>query len=419
MFALVDCNNFYASCERAFNPSLNGKPVVVLSNNDGCVIARSNEAKALGVPMGAPAFKFKDKIEGGNIHVFSSNFALYGDMSNRVMSVLGMFCPQMEIYSIDEAFLDFSGFELHDLEKIGIDMKKRVQQWTGIPISIGFAPTKALAKAANRIAKKFPERTGGVYKIETEDHRIKALKWLKVEDVWGIGRRHAIRLQERKVLTAYDFTQLSDRWVRDMMTVVGLRLKHDLQGIPTLQMEDVKSKKNIATTRTFDSNYTDYALIRERVASFAVSCGEKLRRQGSCCNALMVFVHTNGFRDDLPQYSKNIVIKLPFATNSSIELSQFAEQGLKRIFKQGYAYKKAGVIAMDFTPEDNQQLKLFNNRNVKHIQLMVAMDKINTAIGQQKVRLAVQDPGRLWKMKQEKLSPRYTTNINEIINAKT
>jgi len=419
MFALIDCNNFYASCERAFNPSLNGKPVVVLSNNDGCVIARSNEAKALGVPMGAPAFKFKDMIEGGNIHVFSSNFALYGDMSSRVMSVLGMFCPQMEIYSIDEAFLDFSGFELHDLEKIGIEMKKRVEQWTGIPISIGFAPTKALAKAANRIAKKFAERTGGVYKIETEEQRIKALKWLKVEDVWGIGRRHALRLQEMKVLTAYDFTQLTDRWVRDMMTVVGLRLKHDLQGIPTLQMEDVKDKKNIATTRTFDRNYTDYELIRERVASFAVSCGEKLRRQGSCCNSLMVFLHTNGFRDDLPQYSKNIVIKLPFATNSSIELAQFAEQGLKRIFKQGYAYKKAGVIVMDFTPEDNQQMKLFDNRNVKHIKLMQAIDKINNATGQQKVRLAVQDPGRLWKMKQEKLSPRYTTNINEIITAKT
>jgi DNA polymerase V len=419
MFALVDCNNFYASCERAFNPSLNGKPVVVLSNNDGCVIARSNEAKALGVPMGAPAFKFKELIEGGNIHVFSSNFALYGDMSSRVMSVLGMFCPQMEIYSIDEAFLDFSGFELHDVEKIGVEMKKRVEQWTGIPISIGFAPTKALAKAANRIAKKFAERTGGVYKIETEEQRIKALKWLKVEDVWGIGRRHAKRLQEMKVLTAYDFTQLSDRWVRDMMTVVGLRLKHDLQGIPTLQMEDVKDKKNIATTRTFDGNYTDYKLIRERVASFAVSCGEKLRRQGSCCNSLMVFLHTNGFREDLPQYSKNIVIKLPFATNSSIELAQFAEQGLQRIFKQGYAYKKAGVIVMDFTPEDNQQLKLFDNRNVKHIKLMQAMDKINNATGQQKVRLAVQDPGRLWKMKQEKLSPRYTTNINEIITAKT
>jgi len=419
MYALIDCNNFYASCERVFNPSLNGKPVVVLSNNDGCVIARSNEAKELGIPMGAPAFKFKEVIDAGTVHVFSSNFALYGDMSNRVMTVLGTFCPNMEIYSIDEAFLDFSGFELHDLEAIGLEMRRRVLQWTGIPVSVGFAPTKALAKVANRIAKKFTERTGGVYKIETEEQRLKALKWLKIEDVWGIGRRHARRLQEMNVLTAYQFTQLSDRWVRDMMTVVGLRLKHDLEGKPTLQLEDVKDKKNIATTRTFDHNYSDLASIKERVASFAVSCAEKLRRQHSCCNSVMVFIHTNGFREDQPQYSKNIVIKLPFATNSSIELVKFAVLGLERIFKEGYGYKKAGVIVGDFTPEDNQQLNLFDNRNVKHIHLMKAVDKINQSFGQQKVRLAAQDTGRVWKMKQERLSPRYTTNLNEIIIVKS
>ncbi|OJX90421.1 MAG: SOS mutagenesis and repair protein UmuC [Paludibacter sp. 47-17] len=419
MFALIDCNNFYASCERVFNPSLNGKPVVVLSNNDGCVIARSNEAKELGVPMGAPAFKFKDLMESGEVHVFSSNFALYGDMSNRVMTILGAFCPNMEIYSIDEAFLDFSGFELHDLEAIGREMRKRVLQWTGIPVSVGFAPTKALAKVANRIAKKFTERTDGVYKIETEEQRIKALKWLKIADVWGIGRRHARRLQEMNVLTAYQFTQLSDSWVRDKMTVMGLRLKHDLEGKPTLLLEEVKDKKNIATTRTFDHNYSDFASIKERVASFAVSCAEKLRRQHSCCNSIMVFIHTNGFREDQPQYSKNIVIKLPYATNSSIELVKFAVIGLEHIFVKGYGYKKAGVIVGDFTPEDNQQLNLFDNRNVKHIAVMKAIDKINHSLGQQKVRLAVQDTGRVWKMKQERLSPRYTTNLDEIITVKT
>lgn len=418
MFALIDCNNFYASCERVFNPSLNGKPVVVLSNNDGCVIARSNEAKDLGIPMGAPAFKFKDIVESGKVEVFSSNFALYGDMSSRVMSVLSMFCPQMEIYSIDEAFMDFSGFELHDLQSIGLEMKIRVQQWTGIPVSVGFAPTKSLAKVANRIAKKFPERTGGVYIIETEEQRLKALKWLKVEDIWGVGRRHAARLQEMKINTAYQFTQLSDRWVREMMSVVGLRLKQDLEGIAVLQMEDVKDKKSIATTRTFDGNYTDPALIKERVASFAVSCAEKLRRQHACCNSVMVFLHTNGFRSDQPQYSKNIVIKLPYATNSSIELVKFAVMGFEQIFKAGYGYKKAGVILGDFSPEDNQQLNLFENRNVKHIALMKAVDKINQSFGQQKIRLAAQDVGRVWKMKQEKLSPRYTTNLNEIITVK-
>lgn len=419
MFALVDCNNFYASCERVFNPSLNGKPVVILSNNDGCVIARSNEAKALGIPMGAPAFQYEEIMERAGVAVFSSNFALYGDMSGRVMDVLASFCPKMEIYSVDEAFMDFTGFDLHDLERVGREMKERVQQWTGIPISVGFAPTKALAKVANRIAKKFAERTGGVYKIETEEQRVKALKWLKVEDVWGIGRRHAARLKEMNVATAYQFTQLSDRWVREMMTVVGLRLKLDLQGVRTLELDDASEKKSIATTRTFDGNYSDVRLIKERVASFAVSCSEKLRRQHACCNSLMVFLHTNGFRPDQPQYSRNIVIKLPFATNSSIELVKFAVAGMEQIFRAGYAYKKAGVIVMDFTPEDNQQLNLFENRNVKHIKLMQAVDKINQSMGQQKIRLAAQDTGRVWKMKQERLSPRYTTNINEIICAKT
>jgi DNA polymerase V len=419
MFALVDCNNFYASCERVFNPSLNGKPVVILSNNDGCVIARSNEAKALGIPMGAPAFQYEEIMERAGVAVFSSNFALYGDMSGRVMDVLASFCPQMEIYSVDEAFMDFTGFDLHDLERVGREMKERVQQWTGIPISVGFAPTKALAKVANRIAKKFAERTGGVYKIETEEQRVKALKWLKVEDVWGIGRRHAARLKEMNVATAYQFTQLSDRWVREMMTVVGLRLKLDLQGERTLELDDASEKKSIATTRTFDGNYSDIRLIKERVASFAVSCSEKLRRQHACCNSLMVFLHTNGFRPDQPQYSRNIVIKLPFATNSSIELVKFAVAGMEQIFRAGYAYKRAGVIVMDFTPEDNQQLNLFENRNVKHIKLMQAVDKINQSMGQQKIRLAAQDTGRVWKMKQERLSPRYTTNINEIICAKT
>ena len=415
MYALVDCNNFYASCERVFNPSLCNKPVVVLSNNDGCVIARSNEAKAIGIPMGAPAFKYNALIDAHQVAVFSSNFALYGDMSHRVMSVLGTFCPKMEIYSIDEAFLDFSGFDLHDLETIGRQMRKRVLQWTGIPVSVGFAPTKALAKVANRIAKKFAERTGGVYQITTEEQRIKALKWLPVEDVWGIGRRYAMRLHEMNIRTAYQFTQLPDRYVRDLMTVVGLRLKLDLQGEPTMQMEEVSDKKSIATTRTFDQNLTDLAPIRERVATFAVSCAEKLRRQHSCCNSIMVFVHTNGFRGDQPQYSRNVVVKFPFATNSSIELVHFAHLALDQIFKAGYGYKKAGVIVSDFTPEDNQQLNIFENRNVKHIALMKAVDKLNRSFGQQKVRLAAQDMGRVWKMKQERISPRYTTNLNEII----
>ena len=415
MFALIDCNNFYASCERVFRPDLNGKPIVVLSNNDGCVIARSNEAKAIGVPMGAPAFEYEKLFTQHKVNVFSANFALYGDMSQRVMSILGEYAPEMEIYSIDECFLKLSGFEDYNLFDYGKEMREKVDKWTGIPVSVGFAPTKALAKVANRIAKKFTQQTGGVYVIDTEDKRLKALKWLKVEDVWGIGRQHSKRLQAMGIHTAFEFTQIDDFWVKKHMSVVGLRLKRDLLGIPTLDLEEVQAKKNIATTRTFETNYTDLEPLCERVSTFAVACAEKLRRQNSCCRSLMVFVHTNGHRKDLPQYSRNIVVKLPYATHSAIELSKFATQALKHIYKEGYAYKKAGVIVLDIIPADQVQLTLFEKRNEKHIPLMQTVDKVNAAFGQQKIRLASQDQQRVWKMKQERLSPRYTTNLSDII----
>jgi DNA polymerase V len=282
MFALVDCNNFYASCERVFRPQLNHQPIVVLSNNDGCVVARSNEAKDLGIPMGAPAFEYKELFEKNKVHVFSSNYALYGDMSSRVMNILSTYTPDFEVYSIDEIFLQFKGFELFDLMQMGVEMKDKVVQWTGIPISVGFAPTKALSKVANRVAKKFPERTNGVYIIDSEESRIKALKWLKIEDVWGIGYQHSKRLQAQGVHTAYQFTQLSDEWVKKKLSVVGLRLKHDLEGKPTLMLEEKKKKKAIATTRSFDKMLTNFEDINERVATFAVTCAEKLKTPKQC-----------------------------------------------------------------------------------------------------------------------------------------
>lgn len=415
MFALVDCNNFYASCERVFRPDLNGKPVVVLSNNDGCVIARSNEAK-LYIPMGAPAFKFEKEFNEHNITVFSANFALYGDLSNRVMSILNGYSEDMEIYSIDEAFLKFENTQC--LQSIGLNMRQKVKKFTGIPISVGIAPTKALAKAANRIAKKYPKETQNVYTIDTELKRIKALKWLKVEDVWGIGSRYAKKLNSRGVRTAYEFTQMNDLYVKKNFTIQGLRLKQDLLGIETLDLEHPGAKKNIATTRTFENNYTELKDIRERVVTFAVTCAEKLRKQKSCCNEILVFLHTNGFRKDLPQYSKNIVIKTPFPTNSSIEIAEFAVLGLERIFKYGYSYKKAGVIVMNFTSEYSVQTGMFGNSNPKHKPLMNALDTINKLCGKHLVKLASQDPRRTWKMRQERLSPRYTTNINDIIKVK-
>lgn len=415
MFALVDCNNFYASCERVFRPDLNGKPIVVLSNNDGCVIARSNEAKALGIPMGAPAFEFEKTFKQHNIEVFSANFALYGDMSNRVMSILSDYSPDMEIYSIDEAFLQFNGFEYFNLQKEGESMFKKVYKWTGISICVGMAPTKSLAKVANRIAKKYPKETGGVYIIQSEEKRIKALKWLLVEDVWGIGRQHSKLLQRIGVKTAYDFTLLNDAWVKQNMSIVGLRLKHDLLGVPNIILEESEAKKSISTTRTFEKPYTNFEDLRERISTFAVMSAEKLRKQNSCCNSLMVFIKTNKHREDAPQYNRTIIVKLPFSTSSSIEISNYAIAALKQIYRDGFAYKKAGVVLQDFTPENCVQKKLFDDRNEKHIPLMKAVDIINATYGQQKIRLASQDIQKVWKMKQEKLSPRYTTNLDDVI----
>lgn len=415
MFALVDCNNFFASCERVFRPDLNKKPVVVLSNNDGCVIARSNEAKDLGIPMGAPAYKYKSLFQLNNVNVFSCNFPLYGDMSSRVMNILSSYAPEMEIYSIDEAFLDFRGCNLN-LQETGENIHKQVLKWTGIPVSIGFAHTKALAKVANRIAKKYPQRTNGVYIIDSEEKRIKALKWLKIEDVWGIGRKYSKRLLSLGVKTAYDFIDFDLGWIKKNMGVLGERLQKELKDISVLKLEDIQPKKNIATTRTFETNYKDYDKIRERVASFTVISAEKLRRQKSLCQNILVFISSNWHRKDIEQYYQSIIIKLPYATDSTIDLVKYAIGGLEKIFKDGYEYKKAGVILQDIIPENTCQLNIFSQPNPKHKILMEAIDKINSNFGQQKIRLGSQSSGNVWKMKQENLSKHYTTDIDEIIN---
>jgi DNA polymerase V len=415
MYALVDCNNFYASCQRVFRPELAGKPVVVLSLNDGCVISLSNEAKVLGLHVGSPAWQNTQLFTDHGVHVFSANFPLYGDMSNRVMTILGEFSPHVEIYSIDEAFLNLARLKETDFQPWCQRMRQRVLRCTGIPISVGLAPTKTLAKAANRIAKKFPDQTGGVHLIDSEERRLKALKWLKVEDVWGIGRRHAKRLKAMDVHTAHDFTQLSDGWVLKHMAIVGLRLKHELLGKPSQDLHAPETKKNIATTRSFEHLYTELEQLKERVSTFAIACGEKLRKQGSCAHAIMVMIDTNWMREDLPQYSRSIVIRLPFPTNSSIELSKFATQALAQIFQPGYHYKRAGVVVTDLCPEDRLQLNIFENRHPQHAALMKAMDRINQHWGQHTIKLASQDQQRMWIAKQEMLSPGYTSRLSDVI----
>lgn len=416
MFALVDCNNFYASCERVFKPQLIGKPIVVLSNNDGCVVARSNEAKKLGIAMGVPIFQIKDLVEQHQVNVFSSNYELYGDLSNRVMKILSSYSPLAEVYSIDECFLKFDGYEKYfDYKTMGLDMKSRVQQWVGIPISVGYAPTKALAKVANKIAKKFPEQTGGVHIIDTEEKRLKALKWTEIGDVWGIGRQHTKRLKALGVNNAYEFTMLGDEWVRKNMTIQGLRLKKDLMGVPSIQMEDVKDKKNIACTRSFENMLDKFSDVSERVATFSANLGEKLRKQNSHCNMISVFVLSNYHRKDLEQHRAFINIKTDFPTNSTLEINRLAQIALKSIYKDGIKYKKAGVIVSALTPAEEFQLKFFGGENPKHIDLMKAIDKTNKKIGGNVIRFGNNAFGKRWKMRQEHLSKCYTTRISDIL----
>jgi len=417
VIALVDCNNFYASCERVFQPQLNNTPVVVLSNNDGCVIARSDESKALGIPMGAPIFKLKELVQKNQIKCFSSNFPLYGDMSSRVMQILSSFTPEIEIYSIDEAFLSLEGFKEEELEAYAAQMKKKVEQYTGIPISIGIAPTKALAKVANRIAKKFKERTKGIYLIDNEQKRIKALKWLKIEDVWGIGRQHSKRLQLKRVYTAWDFTQLNDAWVRKELSVVGLRLKRELEGQQSLFLEQPQNKKSIATTRSFKTNISDLETLEERVATFAVHCAEKLRKQKSSCSMISVFLRSNPFDKSQPYVFRNTTISLPYSSDSSILIASYAQKALRHIYKSGVPYKKAGVLVLGLRPNETQQLNLFCDTQPKHKDLMRVMDKMNNRYGKA-LQLASQNLTGKWIMRQENLSQRYTTDINELIQVR-
>lgn len=422
MYALVDCNNFYASCERVFQPQFVGKPVAILSNNDGCVISRSDEAKAAGVPMGAPIFKIRDLVKEKKIQVFSSNYALYGDLSNRVMSILNQFTPNVEIYSIDEAFLNFDGLNISDYQDYGLQMKTRVQKWVGIPVCIGFAETKALSKVANKIAKKFQNRTKGVYVIDSEEKRIKALKWTKIEDVWGIGYRTTKKAKLKNINTAFDFIQPQhESWIKKEMGVIGLRLKYELEGKSVLNLEPVADqKKSIAVTRSFPKQIADFDLLRERVATFAAVCAEKLRKQNTCCHTIIVLLVIDRHSIKASKYYFNMAVTLPYATNSTLTISNTAIAILKKLHQgnENIKFKKAGVIVTELIDENKKQLQLFEEENPKHQALMKVMDQLNKKIGDKKVKLATQNLSLTWNMNQNHLSPRYTTNFNHILEIK-
>jgi DNA polymerase V len=419
MYALVDCNNFYASCERVFQPKFNGKPVAILSNNDGCVISRSNEAKAVGVPMGAPAFQIKELVKEKNVTLFSSNYPLYGDLSNRVMSILGQFTPNLEIYSIDEAFLNFDGMNVSDYHDYGLQMKNRVQKWVGIPVCIGFAETKALSKVANKIAKKFQDRTKGVYIIDSEEKRIKALKWTQIEDVWGIGYRTLKKVKLRNINTALDFVQPQhEAWIKKEMGVVGLRLKYELEGKSVMDLEPiVEQKKSISTTRSFPKQIADFDLLRERVTTFAAVCAEKLRKQHSCCHTIIVMLVVDKHSVTTSKYYFNMAMTLPYASNSTLTITNAAVDMLKKLHKgnEGIKFKKAGVIVTELIDENQKQFQLFEEENPKHLALMKVMDRLNHKIGDSKIKLASQNLSLTWNMNQNHLSPKYTTNFKDIL----
>ena len=418
MFALVDCNIFYASCERVFYPNLQGKPIAILSNNDGCVISRSDEAKALELPMGAPIFKWEAFCKANNIQVFSSNYPLYGDMSSRVMKILEQYTPDVEVYSIDESFLEFKGFENYNFQDYGNQMRLRILKWTGIPTCVGIAPTKALSKVANKIARKFPNQTKGVYVIDSDEKRIKALKWTKLEDVWGIGRGIHKRLKAKGCKTAFDFVELPDDWVRQSFSITEWKLKKDLEGISKIKLDEVKTKRAIATTRSFEYTFSDIENIKERISTFATSCAEKLRKQGSSCHVIYVILSSDRHKKDFEQYKASKAVSLSYPTDSSLIISSEAVSAVENIFKKGIKYKRAGVIVMGLVPTNNHQLQMFENENPKHKPLMRAIDSLNTKYANYKVKLGNQDLKRTWKMRQERLTPRYTTNINDIIFVK-
>lgn len=418
-YGLCDCNNFYASCERVFNPSLVGRPVVVLSNNDGCVIARSNEAKKLGIKMGDPYFQLRDLIKNHHVAVFSSNFVLYGDMSRRVMSLLRRFVPATEIYSIDESFLDFTGMDETKLDELGHEIARTVKQHTGIPVSIGIAPTKTLAKIASKLCKKYPKLNGCCFMHRPQDIE-KVLRKFPIEDVWGVGRRWAKLLQGMNVATAWDFTQLPPEWVRKRMSVVGLRMWKELRGEPCIGFEEMPAaKKQIATTRSFDHDIREYEEIHKRIAQYAASCAEKLRAQNSVCGEMLVFILTNRHKENLPQYYESRLMKLSVPTDSTLELTKYASRLLRQIYLKGYAYKRAGVILSDIRSKSGTQRDMFDSTDRdKHDRLMKAVDKLNDSLGRHKVVTAAAGAD-FFKMNREHLSQNFTTDWSHIIRVKT
>ncbi|NMM38599.1 MAG: Y-family DNA polymerase [Glaciimonas sp.] len=422
LFALVDVNNFYVSCERVFNPRLEHRPVVVLSNNDGCAVARSAEVKALGVTMGMPWFQMQDLARKHGIIALSSNYTLYGDMSNRAMTILRDYSPHIEVYSIDESFLDLNGLAGHwdSMTAMGQSIRHRLRQWTGLPVCVGIAPSKTLAKLANHVAKKRTEFDSVCdFAAMTESELDTLFATIDVGEVWGVGGRISARLRAMGVKTVKALRDASPAWLRAHFGVVMERTGNELRGISCMKMEEVSSpKKQIMSSRSFGTMVTTLDELAEAVATYVARASEKLRQQGSVCGAIHVFIRTNPFRERDLQYSNGIVIPLPNPSNDSTMLTKAALFGLGQIFREGYLYKKAGVMLMALTDAKKRQGTLFDDGagDVRAANLMGVVDALNRQYGRDAVQLGAAGIQGSWATCADNRTPKYTTSWDEVPN---
>jgi len=416
VFALVDCNNFYASCEKLFDPTLRDRPVVVLSNNDGCVIARSKEAKDLGIPMGAPWFKIQADARRHGIVAFSSNYALYADMSNRVTEVLAGFSPNLEVYSIDESFLELSGVTRRSTHAYGQEIRQRVADWLGLAVCVGVGPTKTLAKLANHAAKKGLAGSAGVcdFTALSENNLTTLFGRIPIDEVWGVGRKLSARLEAMGIHTVRQLRESDPKTIRNRFSVVLERTVMELRGVSCIDLEEVvPEKQQIMCSRSFGTLIYTHEELAEAVASYTARAAEKLRKQDSLAGAVQVYVRTNVFKPEVPQYQRAVTVPLPEATADTRTLTRWTLRILQRIYRPGYAYHKAGITLMEIVPRANLQFGLFlpaNESAGRDDRLMRTLDAINGRYGRGALRLAAEGLEKPWQMRRERLSPRYTTD---------
>lgn len=418
LYALVDCNNFYASCEKLFAPKLATRPVVVLSNNDGCIVARSAEAKALGIAMGVPWFKIAEQAQQHGIVALSSNYALYADMSNRVVQVLSEFTHELEVYSIDESFLDLSGFAHLDLMAYGQRIRQRIARWVGLPVCVGIAPTKTLAKLANHFAKKRPA-FDGVCHLGSLDEvtRVRLFSETEVNEVWGVGARLTARLAELGIDTVEDLRRADPAWIRQHFGVVLERTVRELNGVSCLDLETVAPpKKQIMASRSFGSAVFHLAELRQAIAHHISRAAEKLRAQGCEAGALSVMIRTNPFKPTDPQYQRTVTVPLSSPSADTLDLVAVAAAVLERIYRPGFAYHKAGVMLSELQPVGTRQAELFDDatQDTRRQSAMQVMDAINKKWGRGTLRAAAASGKQAWQMRRERLSPAYTTSWAEL-----